>query len=279
MPNIHYYNGKWVKDKDLTVSVFDLSVLRGFGVFDFFRTWNRKLLSLADNIARFYKSAKVLGLKVPISPSELEKVIHQGLKKNSVGDINVRLILTGGVSVDHITPGPPSLIILFSKSSLLPEHYYKKGVKVITQPTPRSFAEAKSLNYLAAVRAIQETRKVGGVEAIYVDPLTTRRRRLYEGTTSNFFAVTGNKLVTPNSDVLYGITRKIVIELAHELSISVVERDVFASEISKFSEAFLTASNKGVLPVVRIDKHVIGNGKPGPITARLEAAFREFTAS
>ena len=175
MPFIHYKNGKWVNDSQLNVSIYDLSVLRGYGIFDFFRTYNRKFLDLDKNLSRFVNSARILQMDVPLSKQKLKTVLAEGLRRNPDGDLNIRLLLTGGVSKDYITPGKPSLFILFSKSTMLPDEYYNDGVKVVTEPTPRTHAQAKSLNYLAAVIAMKRAGQQKAIEVLYTDPPSVKK--------------------------------------------------------------------------------------------------------
>src|SRR3990167_9698048 len=126
MAFVHYKNGKWVDEKELTVSVFDLSVLRGYGIFDFFRTYNRNFLRLEDNIKRFFNSAKIIDLDVPVTKDHLRKIVMEGVKRNPDGDLGIRIMLTGGISKDLITPGKPTLMILFYPAITYPEDIYQK---------------------------------------------------------------------------------------------------------------------------------------------------------
>lgn len=279
MTNTHYYDGQWLPADKLTISVFDLSVLRGFGVFDFFRTYNRKPFRVEDNIARFRRSAEILELTVPLSDQELTDIVNEGIKRNPNGEIGIRLILTGGTSPDMITPGKPKLVALFTAAHDLPARYFKDGVKIITWPMPRVYAEAKSLNYLPAVKAKQHAARLDAIEALYTDSDGIKRARVYEATTSNFFAVIDGELHTTSEGILFGITRKVVLELADKAGIKVRQRELLVSEIPAFDEAFLTAANKQVLPVVTIDDHTIGSGQPGPVTRQLMAAFADYTAN
>ncbi|MCR4263453.1 MAG: aminotransferase class IV, partial [Candidatus Roizmanbacteria bacterium] len=115
-------------------------------------------------------------------------------------------------------------------------------------------------------------KKVNAIEVLYLN----RHRHILEGTTSNFFAVIGGKLVTPKEGILFGITRGVVIELAKKLKIPVIETDLLYSQISLFDEACITASNKEVMPVVKIDDKKVGDGKVGPMTKKIIAAYRKL---
>jgi len=272
MPNIHYLNGHWVYDSDLKISAFDLSFLRGFGVFDFLRTYNRKPFRLADHLDRLFNSAKILGIKIGKTKKEIERIVLAGIKKNLAGELNIRLVVTGGVGPDSITPGQPSLIVMFTPVVAYPKRYYTKGVKVITYQAQRLLPQAKSLNYLEGIIALQKAKKEKAVEAVY-----TAYGKIFEGVTSNFFAVINGKLVTPKNEILPGVTKKVVLSIAKRLKIGVEEREIKLSEIKNFQEAFLSASNKEIMPVVRIDETIVGNGRVGKITQRLMKEFRQMT--
>ncbi|MFN4213114.1 MAG: aminotransferase class IV, partial [Microgenomates group bacterium] len=211
MINRHYLDGKWLKTEDLKISAFDLAVVRGFGVFDFLRTYNRLPFYLDDHLDRFFNSAKLLQLKIPKSKDEIKKIIFEGIEKNPAGELNVKIILTGGETIDGITPvGKHVLLITFTGAVEYPKELYQKGVKVITIKGSRFLPQAKYLNYTQAVLAMMRAKKEGAEEALYVD----EKGRITEATRANFFAVIGGHLVTPKNGVLFGITRKVVLKLA-----------------------------------------------------------------
>lgn len=275
MSVIHFLNDHWVKTEDLKISAFDLTVTRGFGIFDFLRTYNKKPFRLREHIDRFFNSARILGLPVPKTKKEIEKIISQGLARNKqLKETNIKIILTGGPTEDGITPiGRPSLIITFTPAVQYPRSCYEKGVKLITIRSQRELFEAKSLNYLTAVVAMMKAKKKGAEEGLYVG----KNGEIYETTRCNFFAVINNQLITPKKDILIGVTRNVVIRLAKKLGIKLVERDLYLKELPKFQEAFITASNKEVMPVVRIDSQPIGLGKPAAVTKKIMEAFRQYT--
>ena len=271
----HYLDGSWLSEEELKISAFDISVLRGFGVFDFLRTYNQVPFYLEDHLNRLNNSAKQLAMSMPVSKAELEKIISEGIKKNSskADEFNIRIVLTGGISEDSISVGKGSLIVIFEPAHDYPEEHYTRGVKVATFRLMRQIPQAKSLNYMAGVGALAEAKKQGAIELIHVDG----QGNIYEGMTSNFFAVINDKLVTAKAGILEGITKRVVYELAQDLGIEIVERFPKTDEIKKFQEAFVTASNKEIMPVVQIDKEIIGDGKVSPVSQKLIAAFRKLT--
>ncbi len=272
---IFYLNGKFLDEKEAKISVYDLGLLRGYAVFDFLRTYNQKPFYLDDHLKRLLNSAKLIGLKHNYNLKFLRKITLQTLKKNikKGTEYNIRIILTGGESKDFISPSKPNLIVMITPLKKLDEKLYQKGGKLITKISERILPQAKTIIYTEAVKFMQEAKKKGAVEVLLLD----KDKKILECTTSNFFAVIDGKLITPsNEKILSGITRKIVINLAKKLKIQVIERDIHFNEIKKFDEAFITASNKEILPIIQIDNFKINN-HPGPITKTLLKKFRELT--
>lgn len=270
---VHYLDGSWVEEAALVVPVKDLSVSRGFGVFDYLRTYNHKPFRLADHIDRFCSSAAMLGLELAIEKDELSSIVDKGLETNPDGEYGIRMILTGGTSEDFITQSKPTLIVGFFDLHTPTAEQYANGVKVVTTAHIRHLPEAKSLNYLTAVMAQREAKQHGAVEAIYVDADTSN---IFEGTSSNFFAVRNGIVITPDQDVLKGVTRQVVFELCQQLGIECRENNLSLNSIGEYSEMFITSSNREVLPVVQIDDLTIGDGNVGTVSKRLKEAFNSI---
>jgi branched-chain amino acid aminotransferase len=272
---IFYINGKFLDEKEAKISVYDLGLLRGYAVFDFLRTYNQKPFYLDDHLKRLLNSAKLIGLKHNYNLKFLRKITLQTLKKNIKKGLeyNIRIILTGGNSKDFITPSKPNLIVMITPLKKLDEKLYQKGGKLITKISERILPQAKTIIYAEAVKFMQEAKKKGAVEVLLLD----KNKKILECTTSNFFAVIDGKIITPSKDqILPGITRKIVINLAKKLKIPVIEKDIHFNEIKKFDEAFITASNKEILPIIQIDNFKISS-QPGPITKTLINEFKYLT--
>ena len=191
-------------------------------------------------------------------------------------ETGVRLTLTGGVASDAyaITPGEPSLIVSFGPITSPDPKLYETGGKVITTPHIRHIPQAKSLNYLVAVLAHREVKKAGAVEAVYMDG---ESGRIYEGTIANLFAVRDGVVITPKDDVLIGMTRNVVLRLCKGLGIEAREINLYGKDLPEYDEMFITGTTKEVMPIVRFDDKLIGDGKVGPITRRLVEAFGKLT--
>jgi branched-chain amino acid aminotransferase len=273
--NIFYINGKFVPELNAKISVYDLGLLRSYGVFDLFRTYNRKPFFLDAHLERLQNSAKSIGLKMPCSKKTLKKLVARLLIKNKhLKEATMRIVLTGGQSPDGITSKKPSLIIMATPLLQMPKQFYKTGAKLILWPAKRVLPEAKSLVYLEAIKALQSASQNGACEILYC----SKEGCVLECATSNFFAVRNNEILTPPlQGILAGVTRKIAISLAKKLKIPVKEKPIKSSQLRQLDEVFLTATNKDILPIVQIGDIKIGHGQIGPITKRLMTAFEELT--
>lgn len=272
---VYYIDGDFVASGEASVPVNDLALLRGYGVFDFLRTYGGKPFLLDEHLCRLIKSAALVGLDFPWNEEEIREVVIQALALNGYPESNIRIIVTGGPSPDFLLPaGRPRLLVLIDPPAEFPPEWYSQGVKVTTTPVTRSIPGAKSLNYLSGITALLEGRKLGAVEAISVD----RTGRVLEGQTVSLFAFFGDKMVTNEDGVLPGITRRLILDLTEEDFAREI-RDMRLVEILRADELLLTASNKEVVPVVQVDDAVIGNGVPGPNTRKVMKIFRDYTAA
>lgn len=266
-----YANGRVSDINKPQIKLNDLSVLRGYGVFDFVKVSEGVPLFWREHLARLRRSAKTIGLSVYFTDAKLTAIARQLLKKNKVKEGSLRLVLTGGETKDGLNlSGKPNLAILVGESYALPTKILKQGGKLITADYQRLFPEAKSTNYLLAVKLQTKKRQAGATEILYVSG-----GKVLEASTSNLFYLKDGAIRTPASGVLPGITRQMAIKLARKLGHPVTERDVLLTELKNADEVFITATNKEIAPVVQVDEVVIGDGKPGSITLKLLEAYRE----
>lgn len=269
----YYVNGQFVAADRAVIPVDDLAVLRGLGVFELMRTYDGRPFALMAHIDRLLASAGQIGLPQPWTRDQLADIVHQTIQRNPPGELNIRVILTGGSSPDFMTPqGNPRLLVLVTPLPQLPREWYEKGIKVITIVSERSLPGAKSINYIPATLAMAKARQQAAAEAIY----TTPDGRVLEGTSSNLFMFEENRLVTPAEGILSGITRGAVLEIAKEL-FEVSLRQIQLSELLSADEIFITGTNKGIVPVVAVDQTRIGNGEPGVRTRMLMARLTDHT--
>ena len=272
---IYYIDGKFVSSDQAVIPVNDLAILRGYGIFDFLRTYNGRPLFLEEHIERLKRSAKQIGLDLLWSKTQLIDIVNQTLNKNSHRESNIRVVVTGGTSPDYITPqGKPRLLVLVTELPEQPQWWYTDGVKVITIYSKRNIPGAKSIDYIPATIALKEARSKNAIEAIYVD----REGYVLEGTTSNLFIFRGDTLITPGKAVLSGITRKVVLKITAETFKTEI-RDIAVDELLTADEVFITGSNKEIVPVVKVDDTTIAKGKPGHRTRSVREKFAAYTAA
>lgn len=272
--DIYYIDGQFVDEDKAFISAKDIVVLRGFGVFDSLITYNKRPFKLKEHVERLQNSAKHIGLEIKPSNEEICEITEETIKRNTHHDESkIRIVYTGGISSDGVTPdGNGSLIVMVTPRHKLPDHWYKDGAKIITVDIERTIPDSKSTNYLSAIYALGRARPQNAIESVYVD----RHDRVLEGTTTNFFMFKDNKLITAGKDILPGITRGVILELVED-KYEVEIRDIDRREIASAEEIFITASNKEVVPVVKVNDLTVGNGKPGPQTRNVMQLFRDYT--
>lgn len=267
---IYYVDGEFVPAEQAVLSLADLSVLRGYGVFDLLRTYAGVPFRLDAHLARLERSAAAIGLEMPWSRAELTTLAHETYARNEIADASIRLVVTGNASANFMMPDrPPLLAIMVDPVQPYAPGVYAEGALAVTTRIPRVMAHVKSLNYIGAIMAMQAAKPLGAVEAIYCDG----EGRLSEGTRANLFVVRDGVVYTPGEDVLLGVTRQALLDAAQG-EVEVVEDVVTLEDVRRADEAFITSTTKELLPIRQIDDIVIGSGKPGPVTARLIALFQ-----
>lgn len=272
--DIYYIDGEFVEDDKAVVPAKDITVLRGYGVFDFLITYNKRPFQLEQHVARLENSAREIGLTLNHSNREICDIVMQTLEKNTHHtESNIRIVYTGGISPDGVTPqGNGILMVYVTPKYELPDWWYANGAKIISVDMERFIPTSKSTNYLSAVFAQQKAHGQGAIEAIYKD----RDNNLLEGTTTNIFCFKGNQLITPPDGILPGITRSAVLELLKD-EYTIDLRHINADEMIQMDEVFITASNKEIVPIIQLDDLVISGGKPGEKTKALLKTWETYT--
>ncbi len=271
-PVYYYVDGRFVPADQATLPLGDLAIVRGYGIFDFLRTYRRVPFKLHEHVLRLFSSAEQIGLAMPWSVGEVEKIVHETNDRNGFDAAAIRIVVTGGPSPDLMMPGQrPSLAVMIEPISPPPARQYAEGVGVTTTHMARILPTVKSLNYLGAILAVVEARKADAVEAIYRTPdgLVT------EGTRSNLFIFREGKLLTPETGILPGITRQVVLEIAAG-EYTVVKTDLTYDDLLGADEVFITSTTKEIVPVVKVDGQVVGGGRPGEYTQDLMERFRAY---
>lgn len=254
-------NGQFVQEQDAKISINDLSIQRGYGIFDYFRTRNNEPVFLQDHLDRFFHSAAVMNLPVEQSREELEQLINGLIAKNGLPHSGIRITLTGGYSDNGYTPAKPNLLITQSAYTFNTEAF-GKGIRLVTYDHQRQLPQVKTIDYLQSIYLQPFITEHGADDVLY-----HQQGALRECPRSNFFIVTkNNEIITPAEKVLKGITRKKILSLQ---GLDVKEGTVMLEDLHDIREAFISSTTKVVLPVLAIDGKIIGNGKPGEITAEI----------
>lgn len=278
-----YIDGKYYGEQDAKISVFDHGLLYGDGVFEGIRAYHGRVFKLDEHIQRLYASAQAILLRIPLSPAAMKEAVLATCRENRIRDGYIRLLVTRGRGTLGLNPNRckrPSVVVIADKIQLYPAGLYAKGMEIVTVPTTRNLQNAlnpaiKSLNYLNNVLAKIEANNAGVQEAIMLNS----EGFVAECTGDNIFIVRKGQLLTPplSAGALHGITREVVMELARAEGVSVAEPNLTRYEMYTAQECFLTGTGAEIIPVVKIDGRVIGRGKPGPMTLKLEQKYRALT--
>lgn len=280
---IIYLDGNYIPEEEAKISVFDHGVLYGDGVFEGIRAYHGRVFKLQEHLVRLYESAHTIGLNIWLTMDEMEEAVLETLRRNNLRDGYVRLVVTrgkGDLGLDPRNCPKASIFCIASNIQLYPEELYHSGLETVTVATRRNLPEAcnpqvKSLNYLNNVYAKMEAALAGVPEAIMLN----QEGYVAEATGDNIFIIKNRELITPppHLGILEGITRNTVMELATEEGITVSEKVFTRHDIYNADECFLTGTAAEVIPVVKADGRVIGEGEPGPITLQLIELYRKLT--
>jgi len=279
MPEKVFLNGKLIDADQAHISVFDAALQHGVGVFEVLRSYGGNIFRLADHIARLRDSEATLGLASAIEADEAGQAIKQLLSANELSDARVRLTVTGGsvrVGIHVGAQAKQNILITAGAAQPPPAEVYTDGVGVLLSDYRLSdkdpIARHKTVSYLPRLVALRAAQQARLVDAIWF----TTDGYLAGGSVSNVFLIKDDCLLTPSLDLptVPGIARKVVIELAEELQIPVREEKFSLEDTLSADEMFLTNTVVEVLPVVTIERHVIGSGRVGPLTRTFLQRYR-----
>ena len=276
-----FINGKFVDKEDAKVSVFDHGLLYGDGVFEGIRLYSRCVFKLHEHLERLEQSAKAILLDLPMTREQLTEAVIESCRVNELTDGYLRLVITRGPGHLGLTPdgcGPAGVIIIADNIQLYPKEMYESGLKIITVATRRINSAAlppavKSLNYLNNILVKIEAKKVGFQEALMLND----KGEVAECTGDNVFVIKKGQLYTPPLDAgsLRGITREVVIDIAHELGVPFSEQALTRYDLWNADECFLTGTAAEVIPCVEVDHREVGSGVPGDLTKSFISHFRQ----
>ena len=275
-----YIDGEFYPKSEAKVSVYDHGLLYGDGVFEGIRAYSGIVFKLKEHLDRLYRSAHTIRLGIPLTKSEITRAVLETLRKNNLKDAYIRLIVTRGIGDLGLDPRkcpkPTVIIITEPIIQIYGADAKEKGMTAVISWVKRDSVDAttheiKSLNYLNSILAKIEANAAGVDEAICLD----KNGFVCEGTGENIFMVKEGKVATPpiSTGALAGVTRERVMKMAEDLGYTVVERNITPNELFNADEVFFTGTAAEVVPVREINRRIIGDGKPGPVTKRLMEEF------
>jgi len=274
MSRIVYVNGEYVPEEAAKISIFDRGFLFADGVYEVSSVIRGRLVDNHAHIRRLHRSLDQLDMAAPASDSEIESIQHELIARNGVSEGLVYLQVTRGAAdrdFNYPEGGQSTLVMFTQTKNLLDNPLVKKGISVITTPDIRwARRDIKTVGLLAPCMAKMIAKRAGADDAWLVED-----GHITEGSSNNAYIVTYEGVIVTRQlghEILSGITRRAVLQLADEAQLKIEERPFTVAEAHAANEAFITSASTFVLPVVRIDDSPLGDGKPGPVAKQL----REF---
>lgn len=283
MERMVYVNGGYMPESEATVSVFDRGFLFSDAVYEVTAVLDGKLIDNDGHIARLQRSCKELELKMPVTAEVLTSIQKELIKKNNLIEGGIYLQLTRGSTGDRDFAFPseetePTLVLFTQSRQLIHSEKAEQGIKVISVPDIRwRRRDIKTVGLLAPCLAKQAALAAGAADAWLIED-----GHVTEGSSNNAYIVTQEgKLITRplSNDILHGITRKSLLQLANDANVEIEERNFTIEEAYEAKEAFVSSATTFVWPVINIDGHEIGDGKPGEIAKKLRDIYIEVAQS
>jgi branched-chain amino acid aminotransferase len=276
-----YIDGQYYPKSEAKISVYDHGFLYGDGVFEGIREYNGVVFKLKEHIDRLYRSAHAIMLQIPLTKEEMTKAVVETLRKNKMKDSYIRLIVSRGVGDLGLDPRKcpkPTVIVITDTINIKAGNAKEVGITTMfswvrRNPVDATTHEIKSLNYLNSVLAKIEANANGVDEAICLEASGC----IAEGVGENIFIVKGGEIFTPptSTGALAGITADVVAEVCEKLGLDLIITNLTPFMLFTADEAFFTGTAMEMVPIREVNKRIIGDGKPGPVTKKLMVAFQK----
>jgi branched-chain amino acid aminotransferase len=271
--NYSWYNGQIAPSHEIKISTDDLGFLRGYSLFDYFRSYNQKPFQWDWYWERFETSAKLLHIPLSMKKQDARSIVDELMQLRNKPEAAFRFLLTGGDAPDSTNMVSPNLLIKCEDLPHMNLKTYETGISIITHSYARDMPEIKSTDYKRVLSLQSEIKKANAVDVLY-----HTESFISEMSRSNVFILKNGKLKTTEKGVLKGITRKTVMALA-ATDFSVEETAISLEDVLNADEVFTTSTNKKVLGITKIDGLQIANGHVGPLTKELYKRFESLTQS
>jgi branched-chain amino acid aminotransferase len=278
---VAFIEGKFVPAQEARISIFDTGFTRGDAVYDTVSVWKGRFFRLDDHVARFLRSCAGMRLSCPHAPEEIKWILAACVHRAQIQDAYVQMIVTRGVLPRTPLRDPRLCQNQFIGYAIpyvwiIPPEQQATGINLVVCRTRRTPPEAidprvKNYNWMDLSRGLLEALEQGGATGI----LCAMDGRLTEGPGFNLFIVTRGELRTPRANVLEGITRQTVFDLAAEAGVAAHPADLTPEDLRQADEVFLSSTAGGIMPVSQVDGQPVASGTPGPLTGRLRALYWE----
>jgi branched-chain amino acid aminotransferase len=279
-----YINGRFVSKEEATVSVYDHGFLYGDGIFEGIRCYNGRVFKLNEHVDRLFESAATLRLEIAMTRAEVTAAIVETVRRTGLRDAYIRPVVSrgpGDLGIDPRKCPKANVVIIVDSIQLYPEEAYRKGLRLITTSTRQRPVDVlnprvKTCNYMNNIMARLEVNLSGADEGL----MLTLDGYVAECTADNVFIVRHGRVLTPPAyiGILQGITRQTVLDLCGTLGVPAAEQVLTLHDVYTADECFLTGTGAELGPVVEVDGRKIATGKPGPVTQKVLAAFRDLAS-
>jgi len=277
-------NGRYLRREEASISIYDHGFLYGDGVYEAIREYDGVVFKLREHLDRLYESAKSIRIDMPLSKSDLGRIVVEVLRKNQLKNAYIQIVVSRGAGKMGVDPRnclSPTLVIMAElREPLFGEKV--KGISAIVSSLRRTPSWSldpmiKTLNYLNNILAKIEAIDAGVEEAVMLN----EHGYVAETSTENVFIIKNGTVITahPSLGVLRGITRDVVVQIVRELGYPLEERNITISELYNADEAFVTGTAAEIVPLVKVSGRIIGDGKVGPGVIKILEKYRELAHS
>lgn len=280
-----YLNGDFVDSSTASISVFDQGFLYGDGIFESFRSINRRLYQFDLHYRRLLQSADALAYPLALSQTDLEQILYELQQRNAITNAYFRITITRGsgqIGFKRELTGDLTWLIVAREFEGFGEEHYQQGIHLSVAQTRRNAPEAispkiKSISNLNSLLGKLEAKEAGAFEVIMLN----NKDHICEGASSNIFWTKGHWVFTPDAStgLLEGVTRATIMQLCEqELNLRVITGEFKLQDLKFADEVFITSTSLEIMPVVRVDNFIINQGYVGPIASKLREAMRKKMA-
>lgn len=266
---IAFNNGKYQSLDEISIPITSLSINRGYGAYEFFEIINGKAFYGKDHLERFDETLRLLKLEIDFN-NRLQEIVEELIRCNKLQNAAIKLLALPHDQNGKV-PHRAHLYIIPISGWSYDQNLFENGAKLVTKQFQRFMPRAKSTDYLAGQFWNDQL-----TDPTIIDILFHNGQTILETSRGNIFVVKNGCVFTPAKNVLLGITRQVILEILKDLNINFSLTAISLNELLNTDEVFVCSSTKRVMPIVKIDGQIIGDGRPGEITKTLQQALQEI---